>query len=140
MNRKKLPSGNTEFKRSQKLYFSGPEFGGAIGLMFFLANSIAVSMYLIGFCESLLDCMKQYGGIQGITTVRLNDIRIIGILGSILISLSRGKHANMFLFFKWPNLASFCSLFSVHINSVSVCSSHIAKTSTVQTQPLFDLF
>lgn len=53
--------------------------------MFFLANSIAVSMYLIGFCESLLDCMKQYGGIQGITTVRLNDIRIIGISGLVAI-------------------------------------------------------
>jgi hypothetical protein len=53
--------------------------------MFFLANSIAVSMYLIGFCESLLDCMKQYGGIQGITTLRLNDIRIIGISGLVAI-------------------------------------------------------
>ena len=26
----------------------GPEFGGAIGIMFTLANSIAVSMYIIG--------------------------------------------------------------------------------------------
>jgi len=61
--------------------FLGPEFGGAIGLMFFLANSIAVSMYLIGFCESLLDCLKQYGGFAGITSVRLHDVRIIGISG-----------------------------------------------------------
>ena len=38
----------------------GPEFGGAIGLMFTLANSIAVSMYIIGFCESLLDMIAQY--------------------------------------------------------------------------------
>jgi hypothetical protein len=42
--------------------------------MFFLANSIAVSMYLIGFCESLLDCLQQYGGFTGITDDRLNDI------------------------------------------------------------------
>ena len=36
----------------------GPEFGGAIGLMFTVANSIGVSMYIIGFCgsfRSLLD-------------------------------------------------------------------------------------
>ena len=65
--------------------FSGPEFGGAIGLMFFLANSIAVSMYLIGFCESLLDCLKQYGGFTGITDDRLNDIRIIGISSLVAI-------------------------------------------------------
>ena len=38
----------------------GPEFGGAIGLMFVLANSIAVSMYIIGFCESLIDMLTQY--------------------------------------------------------------------------------
>lgn len=31
----------------------GPQFGGAIGLMFTLANSIAVAMYIVGFCESL---------------------------------------------------------------------------------------
>lgn len=31
----------------------GPQFGGAIGLMFTVANSIAVAMYIVGFCESL---------------------------------------------------------------------------------------
>lgn len=63
----------------------GPEFGGAIGLMFFIANSIAVAMYLIGFCESLLDCLKQYGGLEGITEIRLNDVRIIGCSGLVAI-------------------------------------------------------
>ena len=45
----------------------GPEFGGAIGLMFTLANSIAVSMYLIGFVEALLDMLEQY--IDGFTSI-----------------------------------------------------------------------
>ncbi|CAG0889505.1 unnamed protein product [Darwinula stevensoni] len=31
----------------------GPQFGGAIGLMFTFANSIACAMYIIGFCDSL---------------------------------------------------------------------------------------
>jgi hypothetical protein len=37
----------------------GPEFGGAIGLMFVLAQSMAIAMHLIGFCESLLDMLEQ---------------------------------------------------------------------------------
>ena len=63
----------------------GPEFGGAIGIMFTIANSIAVSMYIIGFCDSLLDMIKwiQEDGFQGITggldaASRLNDTRLIG--------------------------------------------------------------
>ncbi len=47
--------------------FLGPEFGGAIGLMFTLANSIAVSMYLIGFVEALLDMLEQY--VDGFTSI-----------------------------------------------------------------------
>ena len=34
----------------------GPEFGGSIGLMFTLANSIAAATYIIGFCDSLQVC------------------------------------------------------------------------------------
>jgi solute carrier family 12 sodium/potassium/chloride transporter 2 len=62
--------------------------------MFFLANSIAVAMYLIGFCESLLDCLQQYGGFTGITDYRLNDIRIIGVssLVAIFILAITGMH------------------------------------------------
>ena len=59
--------------------------GGAIGLLFFLADSVSVALALLGFCESLLDCLKQYGDTDGITSVRDTDILIIGILGLVLI-------------------------------------------------------
>ena len=59
----------------------GPEFGGAIGLMFTLANSIAVAMYVIGFCESLLDMLTYYvTDFKGITGDKMNDVRIIGLI------------------------------------------------------------
>ena len=68
----------------------GPEFGGAIGIMFTVANSIAVSMYIIGFCDALLDMIVEYAGdsFTGITgditdpDSRLNDIRVIGKIGT----------------------------------------------------------
>lgn len=53
-----------------------------MGIMFTLANSIAVSMYTIGFCESLLDVLNQY--VPNFTGLfgpghRLDDIRVIGV-------------------------------------------------------------
>lgn len=54
----------------------GPEFGGAIGLMFTLANSIAVSMYIVGFCESVQDVMRMFG--TYILDNGTNDVRLLG--------------------------------------------------------------
>jgi len=55
--------------------------------MFTLANSIAVSMYLIGFCESLLDMLEQY--VEGFTSIlhagRINDIRMVSCVTLVLI-------------------------------------------------------
>jgi solute carrier family 12 sodium/potassium/chloride transporter 2 len=61
----------------------GPEFGGAIGLMFTLANSVAVSMYIVGFCESLQDLLRTFGTtlIDGTS----NDTRVVGLV--ILIGI-----------------------------------------------------
>lgn len=63
----------------------GPEFGGAIGLMFTLANSIAVSMYIVGFCESVQDVLRTLG--YSILDNGTNDIRLIGtvVLLAILV-------------------------------------------------------
>lgn len=54
----------------------GPEFGGAIGLMFTLANSVAVSMYVVGFCESIQDVLRTFGFY--IVDNGVNDVRLIG--------------------------------------------------------------
>ncbi|XP_040572842.1 solute carrier family 12 member 2 isoform X2 [Lepeophtheirus salmonis] len=64
----------------------GPEFGGAIGIMFTLANSIAVSMYIIGFCQSLLDMCKQYFELEHlIFSDTTNDVRIIGAISLVAV-------------------------------------------------------
>lgn len=54
----------------------GPEFGGAIGLIFSLANAVACAMYVVGFCESMVDCLKANG--VCIVDCDNTDIRIIG--------------------------------------------------------------
>jgi len=83
-----IKGGGVYFMISRAL---GPEFGGAIGLMFTLANSIAVSMYIIGFAESLLDMCQDYvPGWEGIVDdepkkFRTNDVRIIGSATLVLI-------------------------------------------------------
>lgn len=54
--------------------------------MITMANAIAVAMYVIGFCESLLDMLRQYlVDFDGIADTRLNDIRIIGTIVMIAI-------------------------------------------------------
>lgn len=35
----------------------GPEFGGAIGLIFAFANAVAVAMYVVGFAETMRDLL-----------------------------------------------------------------------------------
>jgi hypothetical protein len=36
----------------------GPEFGGAIGLLFSFANAVAVAMYIMGFSETLYNVLE----------------------------------------------------------------------------------
>ena len=68
-------------------YVSGPEFGGAIGLMLTLANSMGVAMETIGFCESFLDMLLSY--VFGFTSIlsagRTNDLRLLGVICLILL-------------------------------------------------------
>lgn len=62
----------------------GPEFGAAIGLMFTIANSIAVSLHTIGFCESVNDLLAQYE-VGPILDGDSNAIRVVG--ASVLVCI-----------------------------------------------------
>ena len=66
----------------------GPEFGGAIGLMFTVANSISVSVYIIGFVSSLRDLLMDEGVItnnQGVIGGKEHDVRLIGSVTLVVL-------------------------------------------------------
>lgn len=54
----RLKGGGAYYLISRSL---GVEFGGAIGVVFFLAQAISVAMYVIGFTEALLQAFPQIG-------------------------------------------------------------------------------
>ena len=58
----------------------GPEFGGAIGLIFSVANAVAVAMYIAGFTETVCGMYTDpFTGDMG------NDNRVIGIITVIIL-------------------------------------------------------
>jgi solute carrier family 12 sodium/potassium/chloride transporter 2 len=80
-----IKGGGTYYMISRTL---GPEFGGAIGIIFAFANAMGIALHTVGFCEALSDMLEEYFGVQ-IVDGGLNDIRIIGsitivVLGAIV--------------------------------------------------------
>ncbi|XP_043223696.1 solute carrier family 12 member 3-like isoform X1 [Amphibalanus amphitrite] len=64
----------------------GPEFGASIGLLFTVSNSVAVAMYVVGFCSSFSDMLREYAGEDAmIVDGGVNDARIIGSVAMVLI-------------------------------------------------------
>ncbi len=76
---KKIKSGGIYYILSRSLGFP---FGGAIGLTLFAATALSISLYLIGFSESLLMVAKDWLHIEEITT---NHLRIVGSVSLLAI-------------------------------------------------------
>ncbi|KAK8750030.1 hypothetical protein OTU49_015196 [Cherax quadricarinatus] len=78
----RIQAGGVYYMISRSL---GPEFGGSIGLMFTVANSIAAATYIIGFCNSLQDMMKDYFNGSQIFDGGVNDTRLVGTITLIAV-------------------------------------------------------
>lgn len=61
----RVKGGGAYFLISRSL---GVEFGGAIGIVFFLAQAISVAMYVIGFTEALLNLFPDVGSARFIAS------------------------------------------------------------------------
>ena len=64
----------------------GPLYGGVIGLLFFVAQAVASSMYVIGFSDSVNDIFKKSGG-QPFTGSWGNDQRVISVITMTILAL-----------------------------------------------------
>ena len=62
----------------------GPEYGGSIGIIFAIANAINASLNIVGFCQSVQDLLRNYGG-HYIVDGGNNDTRIIGTITIIAV-------------------------------------------------------
>ena len=63
----------------------GPLYGGVIGLLFFVAQAVASSMYVIGFSDSVNDIFKKSGG-QPFTGTWANDQRVISVITMTILA------------------------------------------------------
>ena len=83
-----VESGGVYYMISRAL---GPEFGGAIGILFFVGNSLSAGLTALGFCLSLQDfLMDMDENFQGILpgstrTDYKNDLRLTGSVTLVLL-------------------------------------------------------
>ncbi|CAF1206413.1 unnamed protein product [Rotaria sordida] len=82
-----VKSGGTYYLISRSL---GPEFGGAIGLIFSFVNAVAAAMYAIGFAETIRDILKENNvKILG-TVVDGESVNVVRIIGFITMTIMLG--------------------------------------------------
>ncbi|XP_029382277.1 solute carrier family 12 member 6 isoform X3 [Echeneis naucrates] len=151
-----VPAGGSYFMISRSL---GPEFGGAVGLCFYLGTTFAGAMYILGAIEILLMYIAPKAAIfeskhpDGEGAAMLNNMRVYGSICLLLMSLLVfvgvkyvNKLASIFLAcvivsiisiyigalvsaFKPPNFPV-CMLGNRTINGHEIYDSQCAKTRT----------
>ncbi|XP_042898766.1 solute carrier family 12 member 4 isoform X2 [Parasteatoda tepidariorum] len=83
-----VPAGGSYFMISRSL---GPEFGGAVGILFYLATTLAGSMYLVGAVEILLNYIAPelglYGDFRSDSEIMYNNFRTYGTVLLIIVGI-----------------------------------------------------
>ena len=92
----------------------GPTYGGVIGLLFFCAQAVASSMYVIGFSDSIVDILKKSGS-DPFTGDFANDQRVISMITMVALLMTAyaggaGLFAKAMNFLLGVLIVSLCSL------------------------------
>uniref|UniRef100_A0AAQ4Q164 Solute carrier family 12 member 5a n=1 Tax=Gasterosteus aculeatus aculeatus TaxID=481459 RepID=A0AAQ4Q164_GASAC len=72
-----VPAGGSYYMISRSL---GPEFGGAVGICFYLGTTFAGAMYILGAIELLLVRNVPFGYSQPAEAALLNNMRVYGTI------------------------------------------------------------
>ncbi|KAG5884024.1 hypothetical protein JTB14_014798 [Gonioctena quinquepunctata] len=106
-----VPGGGSYFMISRSI---GPEFGGAVGMLFYTGTTLAGAMYIVGAVEIILmyitDKLTLFGDISD-DTVKFNNFRVYGtglLLVMGLIVFVGVKFVN-----KFATVALACVIFSI---------------------------
>lgn len=93
----KMKGGGAYFLISRSL---GPQFGGVIGVLFSLGQAIAVSLYLVGMAETLVDLLGSVMTGDLLWDIRLWAIIVlIGLLVMALIGVGWVIRVQIFMLF-----------------------------------------
>uniref|UniRef100_UPI00398F2A42 solute carrier family 12 member 4 isoform X2 n=1 Tax=Pristiophorus japonicus TaxID=55135 RepID=UPI00398F2A42 len=128
-----VPAGGSYFMISRSL---GPEFGGAVGLCFYLGTTFAGAMYVLGAIEILLAYIAPAAAIfkpvepHEETSAMLNNMRIYGTIFLTLMCLV------VFIGVKYVN--KFASLFLVCV-IISILSIYVGVIKSAVYPPEFKI-
>uniref|UniRef100_A0A646QE31 Solute carrier family 12 member 6 n=1 Tax=Hemiscolopendra marginata TaxID=943146 RepID=A0A646QE31_9MYRI len=107
-----VPAGGSYYMISRAL---GPEFGGAVGILFFLGTSVAAAMYIIGAVEILITYMVPqlsiFGDFNKDPSVMFNNFRVYGTI--LLLILVLIVFIGVRFVSKFAAVSLVCVLFSI---------------------------
>ncbi|XP_026527859.1 solute carrier family 12 member 4 [Notechis scutatus] len=126
-----VPAGGSYFMISRSL---GPEFGGAVGLCFYLGTTFAGAMYILGAIEILLTYIAPQAaifhsaGAHDTSSATLNNMRVYGTLFLTFMALV------VFVGVKYVN--KFASLFLACV-IISILSIYAGSIKSIFSPPYF---